>query len=37
MIAANEMTDLNDPFILQNFTAMLWKIMQEDTGTWEAL
>jgi hypothetical protein len=37
MIAADEMTDLDDPFILQNFTAMLWKIMQEDTGAWEAL
>ena len=31
------MTQLDDPFILQNFTTMLRKIMQEDSGTWEAL
>ena len=31
------MTELDDPFVLQNFTAMLQKIMQEDGGTWEAL
>jgi hypothetical protein len=34
---ADEMTELDDPFVLQNFTAMLQKIMQEDSGTWEAL
>ena len=31
------MTELDDPFVLQNFNAMLQKIMQEDGGTWEAL
>jgi hypothetical protein len=36
-MAADEMTELDDPFVLQNFTAMLRKIMQEDSGTWEAL
>jgi hypothetical protein len=36
-MSADEMTELNDPFVLQNFTAMLRKIMQEDSGTWEAL
>jgi hypothetical protein len=36
-MSADEMTQLDDPFILQNFTTMLRKIMQEDSGTWEAL
>ncbi len=36
-MSADEMTELDDPFVLQNFTAMLQKIMQEDGGTWEAL
>jgi hypothetical protein len=36
-MAADEMTELDDPFVLQNFTAMLQKIMQEDSRTWEAL
>ncbi len=37
VMSANEMTELDDPFVHQNFTAMLRKIMQEDAGTWEAL
>jgi hypothetical protein len=37
-MSADEMTELNHPFVLQNFTAMLKKRMQEDHGsTWEAL
>jgi hypothetical protein len=36
-MSADEMTELDDPFILQNFTKVLRKIMQEDSGTWEAL
>ena len=36
-IAADEMTGLDDPFINQNFTLLLRKIMQEDSDTWEAL
>jgi hypothetical protein len=36
-IAAEEMTDLDDPFIKQNFSAMLRRIMAEDPATWEAL
>ena len=36
-MSSDEMTELDDPFILQNFTTMLRKIMQEDSGTWEAL
>jgi hypothetical protein len=36
-MSADEMDELDDPFVLQNFTAMLRKIMQEDSGTWEAL
>jgi hypothetical protein len=36
-ISADEMTELDDSFVLQNFTRMLRKIMQEDSGTWEAL
>ncbi len=36
-IAAEEMTDLDDPFIRQNFSAMLRRIMAEDPATWEAL
>jgi hypothetical protein len=37
MIAADELTDLDDPFVRQNFTAMLRLIMQEGSGTWQAL
>ena len=37
VIAADEMTGLDDPFIQQNFTEMLRKIMSEDSGTWEGL
>jgi hypothetical protein len=37
VIAADEMTGLDDPFIKQNFTEMLRKIMSEDSGTWEGL
>ena len=36
-IAAEEMTDLDDPFIKQNFALMLRRIMAEDSGTWEAI
>jgi hypothetical protein len=36
-IAAEEMTDLDDPFIRQNFSAMLRWIMQEDPTTWETM
>jgi hypothetical protein len=37
-MSADEMTELDHyPFVLQNFTPMLQKIMQEDGGTWEAL
>jgi hypothetical protein len=36
-MSADEMTELDDPFVLQNFTAMLQKTMQEDCGTWEGL
>jgi hypothetical protein len=36
-IAAEEMTDLDDSFIRQHFSAMLRWIMQEDPTTWEAL
>jgi hypothetical protein len=36
-MSADEMTELENPFVLQNFTAMLQKIRQEDGGTWEAL
>jgi hypothetical protein len=36
-LASEEMTDLDDPFIKQNFSAMLRRIMQEDPSTWEAL
>jgi hypothetical protein len=36
-IAAEEMTDLDNPFIRQNFSAMLRQIMGEDPATWEAL
>ena len=37
MIAADELTYLDDPFVRQNFTAMLRLIMQEGSGTWQAL
>jgi hypothetical protein len=37
LIAADEMTGLDDPFIQQNFTEMLRKIMSEDSGMWEGL
>ena len=37
LMSANEITELDDPFVDQNFTAMLRKIMQEDSGTWEAV
>ncbi len=36
-MSADEMTELDDPFVLQNFTAMIRKIMQEDGGTCESL
>jgi hypothetical protein len=36
-IAAEEMTDLDDPFIKQNISLMLRRIMAEDSGTWEAI
>jgi hypothetical protein len=36
-MTTDEMTELDDPFIIQNFTKLLFKIMQEDSGTWEAL
>jgi hypothetical protein len=35
VIAADEMTGLDDPFIQQNFTEMLRKIMSKDSGMWE--
>jgi hypothetical protein len=35
-IAAEEMTDINDPFVRQNVSAMLRWIMSEDYATWEA-
>ena len=37
MIAADELTNLDDPFVLQNFTSMLCLIMQEGPGTWHAI
>jgi hypothetical protein len=30
------MTDLDNPFIQQNFSAILRQIMAEDPATWEA-
>jgi hypothetical protein len=36
-ITAEEMTDLDDPFIKQNFSAMLHWIMSEDPAIWEVL
>jgi hypothetical protein len=37
LIATDEMTGLDDPFIQQNFTEMLRKIVSEDSGMWEGL
>jgi hypothetical protein len=37
LIAADETTGLDDPFIQHNFTEMLQKIMSEDSGMWEGL
>ena len=37
VIASDELTGLDDPFVNQNFTQMLRKIMSNDSDTWEAL
>jgi hypothetical protein len=37
LIAADKMAGLDDPFIQQNFTELLQKIMSDDSDTWEGL
>ena len=36
-VAADEVIDLDQPILLQNFTALLRKCMQESSSTWVAL
>jgi hypothetical protein len=37
IVASDECMDLDDPIVHENFTEILRKVMQEDSGTWDAL
>ena len=36
-VASDECMDLDDPIVHDNFTEILCKVMQEGSGTWDAL